>query len=381
MNHSQFRAHFPIFENGVHLCSCSEGALSDRVQTSMAEFMDSWMVHAAPWDYWMNAVDRARALFSDLIHADAADVAVVSCASEAAFQIASTQRYTRERHRIITNDLEFPSIAHVWRAQQSRGGEVQSVRHRSGIIGAHEYAQVIDERVQLVSVPLVSYANGIRFPVPEIAAAAHQAGARVVVDAYQGAGVMPIDVRTLGADYLFAGTLKYLLGAPGLAFLWVNPHLADDTPPVLTGWFGRANPFAFTPEVLDWADGARRFQTGTPSIPAAFAAAAGLSLLAECDIGAVETHVAVLAAALQDELAGQGWNFWSPTDPDQRGPQIAIQSRRPDEIARYLAERRIFASPRGHAVRLSLHYYNSLDDVYTVAEALRTWRAATRDEF
>jgi selenocysteine lyase/cysteine desulfurase len=375
MEQAEFRRHFPIFEDGVHLCSCSEGALSDRVQAAMAAFMESWQVHAAPWDYWMTEVVRARGLFAALIHADPADVAWVSCASEAAFQAASTQLFLPDRNRIIANDLEFPSIAHVWLAQEPRGAEVRFIRHRDGIVRVQEYLAAIDERVQLVSIPLAAYANGLRLPVREIADAAHRAGARVVVDAYQGAGVLPIDVRTLGADYLFAGTLKYLLGAPGIAFLWVNPKLPQDVPPALTGWFGRSNPFAFTPETLDWAPAAGRYQTGTPAIPAAFAAVGGLSLLAECSPDDVAAHVAALAGLLQAELAEQGWDFYSPTHPEQRGPQVTIRTDKPAALSQFLTERRIFASPRGQAVRLSLHYYNNTDDVARTAEALRLFRA------
>lgn len=346
----------------------------------MDEFMTSWRRDAAPWPFWMDRVEQARVLFAQLIHANPDDVATVSCASEAAFQVASVQAFTPDRPVIVSSDLEFPSIAHVWLAQEAQGAAVHFIRHHGGVISPGQYEEAIDERVKLVSVPVVSYANGHRFAVEQIAANARAAGARVVVDAYQAAGVVSLDVRTLGADYLFSGTLKYLLGSPGLAFLWVNPRVQHDAEPVLTGWFGRSNPYAFTPDRLDWAPGGLRFQTGTPAIAAAFAAQAGLALLAQCDGSAIERHVSGLTEALQQKLSDQGWELFSPKTRQARGPQVSILSKNPEALARYLVERHIFASPRGSALRLSLHYYNNQEDLAWVAEALSEWRATGRED-
>lgn len=369
-----FREHFPIFKDSVHLCSCSEGALSDRVMAAMSEFMTGWRVEAAPWEDWMAEVDRARAAFAKLIHADAADVAVVSCASEAAFHVAWDQTFSGSRVGIVTTDLEFPSVAHVWLAAKERGAQVTFVPHQNGVVESQQYADAITEATALVSVPLVSYANGFRFPVADVTRRAHEKGVRVAVDAYQGAGVVPIDVRTLDCDYLIAGALKYLLGAPGIAFLWVRPGLEHGTDPALTGWFARINPFAFTPEVLDYAENARRFQTGTPAIPAAYAAAAGISLVNETDQGQVFQHVASLAQLLQAQVTDLGYGLYSPAHPDQRGPQVTLVAHDAEHLGDFLKQRRIFASPRGQAVRLSLHYYNNQEDIEQVVRALSDYR-------
>lgn len=377
MNAAEFRRHFPIFQDGVHFASCSEGALSDRVMVAMSEFMTSWRVYAAPWEQWMAEVDKARQQFAALIHADARDIAVVSCASEAAFQVASSLDYTGGRPAIVTNDLEFPSVAHVWRAQEQRGAVTRFVSQQNGVIGAHDYGKMIDDTVGLVSVPLVAYANGLHFPVRAVADLAHQAGARVAVDAYQGAGVIPIDVHELGCDYLFGGALKYLLGAPGIAFLWIKPGLESDRDPILTGWFGRREPFSFMPQVLDYHESARRFQTGTPAVPAAYAAAAGLSLINELAPTEVWQHVSDLASHAEQALANQGWEFYSPTDPAYRGPQVTIRTDDAEAIAAFLARQRIFVSPRGSAVRISLHYYNNHEDIERVAAALDAYRRQT----
>jgi len=374
-----FRKQFPSLADTVHLASCSQGAASLRLIAALEEFQWSLRSHGAPWDRWMAQVDSARKLFAGLICATPDEVAIVSCASEGAYQAASTIDW-RRRPVIVSCDLEFPSIAHVWLAQGRRGARVRFVSGDDSATAAADYAAVIDQTAGLVSVPLVSYRGGHRFPVREVASAAHAGGARVFVDAYQAAGVLPVNVRDLDCDYLVAGALKYLLGVPGLAFLYSRGGLADDLPPELTGWFGRIDPFSFDPRTLDFADSARRYETGTPAIPSAYGAVAGLTTLREAgaDAAAVERHVNSLAESCTRALAEAGERIFSPADAGLRGPQVAITDDNPDALSAYLAARRIVASPRGDLLRLSFHYYNNEEDVTTVCEAIRDYRAARR---
>jgi len=371
MDLETFRGHFPSLAQDAHLCTCSEGALSDRVIAAMDAFMTSWRRHGAPWTAWMDEVEGARRAFARLIHADPDEVSVLSCASEGAYQIASTLPLDGRRRTLVTNDLEFPSIAHVWLAQSdARGARVRCLPAAEGLVTGDAYEAAIDDTTALVSVPLASYANGLRLPVARIAAAAHARGARVFVDAYQAAGVLPVDVRALDCDYLVAGALKYLLGAPGIAFLYVRGDRAGAHRPALTGWFGRTNPYAFEPRRLDYAPGARRFDTGTPAIPAAFAARAGLELVGELDPDATWRHVQALAERLQTGLLALGATLYSPRDAALRGPQVTVRTDRPDALAAFLTERRVLASPRGQAVRLSLHAYNNDADVDRAIDAV-----------
>jgi selenocysteine lyase/cysteine desulfurase len=371
---ASFRAHFPALEDTVHLASCSQGALSVELNAAMDEFVWSMRTYGAPWTRWMAQVDDARRRFARLIGADADEVAVISCASDGAYQVASTLDW-RRRPKVVTTDMEFPSVAHVWLAQQPRGAEVAHVPDRDGVVSAADYTAAVDERTALVSVPFVSYRNGVRMPVPEVVARAREVGARVFVDAYQAVGVLPVNVREIDCDYLVSGALKYLLGVPGLAFLYVRRGTADELAPQLTGWFGRVAPFSFDPRGLDFPSAARRFETGTPAIPAAFAANAGLRLLEELDIGAVEKHVRGLVDELSDRLTAMGETLGSPADPALRGPQVALVDDDPDALAGWLAERRIVTSPRGSLLRLSFHYYNDSSDVDAVASAIADYRA------
>jgi selenocysteine lyase/cysteine desulfurase len=370
---TQFRAEFPSLDDTVHLASCSQGALSSRLAYSLQEIGFTLRDKGAPWGLWVAEVERARERFARLIGAGPDEIAILSCASEAAFQVASSLDWSR-RPGIVTNDLEFPSIAHVWLAQAQRGARVRFAADTGENVEAEAYAEVVDENVNLVSVPLITYRNGARMPVQDVVRLAHEHGARVFVDAYQGAGVIPIDVRELDCDYLTSGSLKYLLGLPGIAFLYVRGGLEHQRDPELTGWFGREQPFAFDPRLLDFHRDARRLETGTPPVPSAYAANAGFDLIERVDLDAVQAHTAALVEELAERLTEAGERVASPAGA--RGPQVAIEDADPDALAGRLAERRIVTSPRGNLLRLSFHYYNDRSDVDAVVEALSACRKA-----
>lgn len=239
---------------------------------------------------------------------------------------------------------------------------------------AGDYAALIDDRTRLVSVPLVTYAEGRVMPVAEIAAVAHAAGAPVFVDAYQAVGVRPVRVDELGCDFLVAGTMKYLLGLPGLAFLYVRAPGSLGLDPVLTGWFGRVDPFAFDPCLLDFPAAATRFETGTPAVPAAYAANAGFDLVEPLDLAEVRDHVLALTDLAAGSLRERGEQVVLPPRR-ARGAHLCLLDPDPESLARFLAEHGVSVSPRGRYVRISCHFYNDAGDVAALCAAVSAYRS------
>jgi selenocysteine lyase/cysteine desulfurase len=369
-----FRREFPMLNDVVYLASCSLSARSRAMEAALGRMLDA-MASGSPWQEFEAAVQATRRKFAALIGASPDQIAIVPNAAVGAYQAVSTLDVGR-RNKLLTGTEEFPSVAHVWLAQRARGVEVVPVPGNPLAPTVDSFRRRLDDRVALVSVPLVGYRYGNRLPVAEVARLAHDAGARVFVDAYQAVGVMPIDVNELGCDYLVAGTMKYLLGLPGVAFLYTRATPAGDHDPVLTGWFGRVDPFAFDSARLDFPAAARRFETGTPAIPAIYAARAGLQLIADLDLARVHAHVRSLVELAATRLTAQGEDVLLATDPSARGAHVALVHPDPPELGRRLAERGVVVSPRGKAVRLSFHYYNTVDDVDALCLAVQELRSS-----
>jgi selenocysteine lyase/cysteine desulfurase len=357
-----FRALFPMLQRTTYVASCSHGARSTELDAALNRMLDA--MHGGGWEHFEYEVEQARQRFAALIGARPEQIAVLPNASIGAHQAASAVS-SRLRPVLLYSDREFPSLSHVWLSQRARGAEVRHTPHLSS---------AVDERTGLVSVPLVTFLDGLRQPVKEVVAAAHAAGARVFVDAYQALGTEPVDVADLGCDFLVAGSVKYLLGLPGVAFLYVRSPTDADQPPTLTGWLGRKEPFAFDPFLVDFPDTARRYETGTPSVPSCYAANAGLGLVAGIDLGDVRAHIAELTALATDALQAQGEHIRVPHDPSARGAHVAMAEPDAHALADWLVKRGIVTSPRGDVLRLSFHYYNNADDVTSVCEGIRSYR-------
>ena len=213
-----FRRQFPIFEQKIYLSSCSQGALSHPVEAGIQEFVESWHRFGNPWERWVARMEELRAEFARLINADADEVAVTFSVSSALNSIASALSYS-ERPRVVTSDFDFPTVGHIWLAQQRRGAQVAFARAEDHRLPLSAFEEVIDERTAIGSTTHVCYKNGFRNNLSALAELAHERGARLLIDAYQSMGTEPMDVKALDLDVLVSGALKYLLGSPGVAFL------------------------------------------------------------------------------------------------------------------------------------------------------------------
>ncbi len=357
------RSQFPVFERKVYLNSCSQGALSKRVEAAFGDYLQVWHEQGSPWDVWIERYEDARGVFARFIGADPEEVALVASASAAVNSIASALGM-KDRTKVVLGEFEFPTMGHIWMSQASRGAQVTFIDAEKEQLTVEAYERVIDDRTLIVPLTHVCFRNGFRLPVKEIAKIAHDRGALALLDDYQDCGSRPVDVKTMGLDFYVSGTLKYLLGPPGLAFLYVKKSLALSLVPSITGWFGQANPFAFNVRLLEPAPDARRFQAGTPGIPSVYGASEGVRLLQEIGLQNVASQVGTLTKAL---LQGAGeLGIRSKTPADSVGPLVVLQARDSDALVKIFAENGIVVSNRHDGLRISFHVYNTLDDVRAV---------------
>jgi selenocysteine lyase/cysteine desulfurase len=365
------RRRIPILQTRIPMNACSHAPQCDATRAAADAYLDSWGADGMDWDRWMAEVEAARAEFAALVGGGAEDVAVATSVSQATASVASGLDYTGRRCRVVVSGAEFPTVGHVWLAQERFGAEVVHVPvGADGTIPLEAWTSAIDERTAVVSAAHVYYQNGWKQDVRAIADLAHARGALLYVDAYQSLGTAPFDAPSSGADFVAGGNLKYLMGIPGIAFVWVRPGLAERLQPALTGWFGRADPFAFDATRLDWAPAARRLDVGTPPIVEAYVARAGMAWLRELGLDAIGAWTRTLASRLIEGGTERGLTVMGPLDPALRSPTTAFASADSHAVEAALRRRGVIASARGPAIRLAPHFYSTTEDVDRALDAL-----------
>ncbi len=364
----EVRSRFSIFQRKIYLNTCSQGALSDAVQSGFEDYITSWHEQGSPWETWVERYEEARTAFAQFINASPDEVAIVTSVSAGLNSIASALTF-HERKKVVLGEFEFPTMGHVWLAQRPRGADVQFVRAEGDRIPSANYEQMIDRNTLIVPLTHVCFKNGFRSEVNAVTQIAHNSGALVMLDDYQDCGTRPVDVKAMNLDFYLTGTLKYLLGPPGLAFMYVRKELISSLVPTITGWFAQTNPFAYDPQQLNLSPTARRFESGSPSVPNVYAAMPGFKLLHEIGMGNIAGHIKNLAQSLLSRARDLG--IRSKTPADSAGPLVVLHAKDSNLLVRKLAESGIVASSRHDGLRISFHVYNTMDDVNAVAEVLR----------
>jgi selenocysteine lyase/cysteine desulfurase len=369
------RGEFPIFEHTVYANSCSQGALANRVRAAAEEWLAGWDENGAEWEFWVGRNEAARAAFAALVHAEPDDVAVTTSVSQGVSALVSALDLRGERNRIVISEYEFPTVGQIAHAQELRGAEVVHVRpDADGRIPLEAFAEAIDERTALVCSTFVSFRSGHRHDVSAIAELAHAHGALHLADSYQAIGAVDLDVRTLGADIVTGGTVKYLLGSAGLAFMWLRGSLRAELLPTQTGWFADEDIFAMS--IADYSPHAtaRRFDSGTPPVPSLYPGVAGMELIAEVGVPAIEAHIRGLVDRLLAGLDELGATVVTPRGEKEYGPMVCVLSTDPNSLVAALAADGIVVSTRDSNLRMSLHLYNVDEDVDRILEALAARR-------
>src|ERR687888_15357 len=253
--------------------------------------------------------------------------------------VLSCFEFERPRNRIVYGEGEFPSVRYIYQAQRRRGAELEIVENDEAVIAA------IDDRTLLVPIsPGLLMTSEIQ-DVGRIVRRAHEAGALVVLDAYHSAGTVPLDLTALDVDFAVGGSVKWLCGGPGAGWLYVRPDLAERLEPTFHGWQGHARPFAFEPE-MDYAIGARRFLTGTPNVPALYAATAGYDVIEEIGVERIRARSLELTQLLIDLLDEAGFEIGSPRAPERRGGTVLVRTPDNPAVHRELRQRAIICDFR-----------------------------------
>ena len=369
-----FRKRFPIFKNKVHLANNAMGAICDVTEQAHRDYLDDRIKHGASWEVAVPRQEALRASFAEFIGAKPTEIAVCYGATQALGIVTSCFEWD-EKPVVVYDDYSFPSVAQLWQAQQQRGAKVRRVAaDDEGLILPEYFDEHLDEDVKLVSVSQVCYKNGHLLDVTEVGKRVHDAGAMYVVDAYQGCGSRNIDVRAMDIDILVAGTVKYLLGSPGVGLMYVKEELLEELHPSITGWFAQVNPNEMQIHEHQEAHDANRFQSGTPALSPIYDSLAGLDLIKSIGMQKIETWIDYMTDMVMKRLLEEDFVPATPLDPARRGAQVAICATDGYKAVEELAKRDITSTTRDNKVRTAWHFYNTPDDLEALIKALNEIR-------
>src|SRR5216684_1258451 len=363
----KWRSEFPILERTTYMISNSLGAMPRGVYERMKSYADSWGLRGVrAWEEgWWDMAVRTGDGIGSLIGAGRGEISLHQNVTIIQAIISSCFDFRGPRNKVVLVDLEFPSIQYFYNEQARFGARVETIPSDDGIrIPLEKVLAAIDETTLLVPISLVLFRSSTIVNARAIIERAHRVGAHVILDLFQAAGTIPIDVRVLGCDFAVGGVLKWLCGGPGVGYLYVRPDLRAHFKPTLTGWLAHKRPFEFETGPIDRRDDAFRYLNGTPHIPALYACQPGLEILRQAGIERIRAKSMRQTKRLIEGALARGWRVHTPAEAAERAGTVSVDCPHAREVTRELLARDILVDYRPQAgIRLSPHFYNRDDEI------------------
>jgi kynureninase len=363
----KWRPEFPILERTTYMISNSLGAMPRRVYDTLKAYADSWAIRGVrAWEEgWWDMAVRVGDRIGSLIGAGRGEISLHQNVTLTEAVVTSCFDFRGARNKVVMVDMEFPSILYFYQEQQRHGTRVEIVKSEDGItIPLEKVLAAIDETTLLVPISYVLFRSSCIVDARAIIEKAHRVGAHVVLDLFQAAGTVPVDVRALKTDFAVGGVLKWLCGGPGVGYLYVREDLRAKLRPALTGWLAHKRPFGFEVGAMDAREDSFRYLNGTPHIPALYACQPGLEILNEVGIERIREKSMRMTKRLIEGAMGRGWRVNTPMHPAQRAGTVSVDCPHAPEVMRELIAREILVDYRPRAgVRLSPHFYNREEEI------------------
>jgi kynureninase len=370
-----WRREFPSLEGCVHLISHSLGAMPAGAAAGLREVADLWAARSiTAWDEWLPEVDRAAARIERLLGAPAGTVTMNQNVSTISAVLASCFEYTRERNEVVYDEHNFPSVSYVWKAEERRGAKVVIVPAPEGAsaVPLEDLLAAITERTLVVPISHVNFRTSHVQDAKRITERAHEMGALVILDTYQSLGTLPVDVLDLDVDFACGGSVKWLCGGPGAAYLYVKKAHIPRFAPRVTGWFGHEQPFAFTMPEQHYASDVWRYVGGTPAIAALYQARAGAEIIAQVGVANIRRKSVQQTQKIIDLVDENGFVLRSPRRELDRGGTVVFDFPDSATVAAGLNRRRFFCDHRpGVGIRISPHFYSMDEELGAFFEQVR----------
>jgi selenocysteine lyase/cysteine desulfurase len=366
----RLRPEFPILRERTYLNSCSLGALGERTEGRIQEFLDEWRSQGAPswYETWWGRLQQTRAAFAKIIHARPDEIAILPSVS-AALSVLSSAIADPARPEVVTTRLDFPTVPYQWLVKKE--ATLRFIGSKQAIeVPTADWSKAVGPRTGLVATSHVLYTTGAIQDAKEICRVARQAGAVSIIDAYQSVGQLPVDVQEMGCDVLIAGGLKWLLGGPGCALVYVRRSRIPKWRPTITSWFANEKMFDFDAEEFEFRPNAARFELGTPALAAVFATLGGMETVLKAGVGAIRRRQDRLVTDLFEKLVDAGFEIASPDRASRRAGILMVRDPDAGATVARLAKRKIAVDYRRGKVRISPYFYNDEDENSRVVDAL-----------
>ena len=369
-----WREEFPTLAHTVHMISHSLGAMPRRTRARLTQFADEWTERSIrAWsEGWWDMPITVGNLIGDIIDAPHGSIVMHQNVSICQQVILSALDWSGRRNKLVTESLNFPSnhyIFHHWPRYGARIVEVESDDTKT--VPLEKLLAAIDEETLLVSVSHVTFRSSYLQDLKAIVEKAHRVGALVMADTYQSCGTVPFSVRELNVDFATGGSVKWLCGGPGAAYLYVRPDLLRTLEPAATGWMAHKQPFAFTPGPIEFAEDATRLLNGTPAVPALYAAMSGYEIVREIGVEAIRAKSQRQTQLLIEKARAAGLVFNGIEDPRQRGGVVIFDVPNGKQVTEELLRRDILVDYRpGAGIRIAPHFYTTDEELDQTLDAL-----------
>jgi kynureninase len=364
---NEWRGEFPILETCTYLVSHSLGAMPRRTSAALQEFADTWSSRGVrAWhEGWWELGRTTGDLLAPILGVERGTISMHQNVSVTMGIIASCFTYDGPRRKIVLTDLEFPTNMYLFEGFRRYGAEIVYVPSEGSTrTNLDRLLEAIDEHTVLVPLSLVLFRSSYIQNARAVIEKAHGVGAHVILDVYQAAGTIPLEIAALAADFAVGGSVKWLCGGPGAGYLYVRPDLARSLEPGLIGWAAHAEPFAFATGPVVYADGIERFQSGTPNVPALYAARSGYEIVAEVGVPAIRETSLRLTRRIMDHATRQGYRLNTPDADGERGGAVIVDVPGGDIVSAELIRRNVIVDYRpGAGIRIAPHFYNTDADI------------------
>ena len=362
-----WRAEFPIVDTCTYLVTHSLGAMPRQTARYLQEYADTWSSRGVrAWhEGWWEVGKTTGDLLAPILGVERGTISMHQNVTVAMGIIGSCHSFEGTRRKIVMTDLEFPSNMYLFEGFRRYGAEIAYVPSDDTIrTNLDRLLDAIDDRTVLVPLSVVLFRSAYIQNAAAVIEKAHRVGARVILDVYQAAGTVPLDIAGLGADFAVGGSVKWLCGGPGAGYLYVRPDLAPQLQPAFIGWAAHAHPFSFSTGPVVYADAPERFQSGTPNVPSLYSARAGYEIVAKIGVPAIREKSLRLTKRLIDRATRSGYRLNTPSADAERGGTVVVDAPNGEAVAQELLRRNVIIDYRPDAgIRMAPHFYNTEEEI------------------